>query len=44
MEDCWEAVEETRSAVLRYIEDNEICVEDITKDSEVIKALKKFDE
>lgn len=44
VEDCWEAVEETRNAVLRYIEDNEICVEDITKDSEVIRAIKKFDE
>ena len=44
VEECWEAVEETRNAVINYMNTDKVSKEDITKDEEVIKVLNKFSE
>lgn len=40
--DCWEAVKETRKAVVQYLENHTVEKIDISKDDGVIKELKSF--
>ena len=43
VDECWEAVEETRRAVVDFIDTHVVNIEDITKNEEVIRMLDKFD-
>ena len=42
VDECWGAVEETRRAVIDFMDTYSIKTEDITKDEEVIRILDKF--
>lgn len=43
VEQCWEAVEETRASVLKYCQQKETEKEDITQSDMIMETLKHFD-